>query len=146
MRTIVISMIFLTLLCSCSINSYNISDLESKTIDYSDLPTEIQRFISKPSDKHKQFTSEGLYIGIKPMICLDSCDFSFETVRSLFVKAWVDYYKMIDLKNGKSYKIDYGNPQPFIVFNNTLYIPQEYNICIGTLDTTNLKFIAYKLK
>ena len=146
---IITSLIFLLILNSCVRNNYNISESNSEYILYNNLPIEVQEFLNNPlkEEGYKKYSSEGLQIGVKSLVCLQCNDFDFEVVYSSFVKSWVDHYKITDNKNGYTYKIDYGFAnKPIIIFKNKLYISLKRNVLFGSLDTENLVFSCYKLK
>ena len=141
-RLIVI--IFGFILLGCGNYDYNISELPSNTVKYENLPFEIKKLLNDPSD-YKEYDSNGHYLGLRSMICLKCDDFKFETIKT-WIKSWVDYYKLNDLEKKISYRIDYGFPFPYIIFDGKLYLPNKYNLFIGDLDTEGLEFKSYNLK
>lgn len=132
------------MLLGCGNYDYHISEFSSDTVKYEDLPTEVREFLNDPSD-YKEYDSNGLYLGIKSMICLKCDDFKFETIKT-WVESWVGYYKLTDLEKNLSYRIDYGLPFPYIVFDRKLYLSNKHNVFIGDLETEGLEFTRYSLK
>lgn len=122
---------------------FNISELESRSLNYSELPFEFKSFLNDPSD-FKHFTQNGLSLGAKTKLCLNCEEFEFETVNS-FVSSWIDYYKLIDIEKNIIYRIDYGNNFPFVVHNRILYISESPDIFTGRIDIACLRFVAYYL-
>lgn len=127
----------------CGDYDYNVTEFPSNKLRFDDLPIEIKDFLKDPSD-YKKFTPNGNYIGVESMICLNGEEYEFQTINSI-VGSWVSYYKLINSKNNKSYRINYGNPFPYIMLDNELYLSNTYSVFIGDLDTSKIEFTRYSL-
>lgn len=114
-------------------------------MNFLELPEEVQSFFNDPSD-FRHITEDGYEYGFKEFICLDDDkDYVFET-KTTFVESWIAYYKIIDSRKKVTYRVDYENPSPFIVFKNKLYLQNEYNVLESSKDLKTLKFTCYTLK
>ena len=70
--------------------------------------------------------------------------YKLETVRT-WIGPWVSYEKLINLTTGASYNIRQGYPSPYIVFEDVLYIPDEFNMFTVVDDLDALEFTKYSL-
>jgi hypothetical protein len=122
---------------SCSLSEYKISKLGQKQLNFEELPYEIQKDLS---ERPKCDESDMLLF----VDLADSTNYSLETVGTL-IGPWVDYEKLIDKKNGFSYRIDQGVPSPYIIFRNKLYIPDRFNLLCGE-SVYDAKYTEYQLK
>lgn len=129
--------------CSSSYN-YSVNSLKSETLSYSELPITIKDFLNDPGG-YRDISPEGTNLGVKSLVSLDGD--SLFSIKIIMIGPWVDYTKLIDLKKNIVYRIDQGVPFPYIISDNKLYIPNEYNILFST--TKNFEkytFTCYELK
>lgn len=60
--------------------------------------------------------------------------------------SWIDYYYIINQKNGRIHKIVSNTARPCITYKGDLYIPEDHFwFDHKKMDTTRLKFRRYKL-
>lgn len=131
-------LIIALLFCSC--NGQNINTLKSEKVKFKDLPVEITQYLKNPTEVQNDM----------PTILLElpegkEKNYRLETVKT-WIGPWVSYQKLINNKKNISYKIDREVPDPYIVFENKLYIPDRYNIFTTVDDLESLEFIRYELK
>lgn len=131
-------LIIVMLFSSC--NNRNINTLKSEKVKFKDLPVEITHYLRNPDDYHDDI----LYMLIE-LPKGEEDNYRIETVKT-WTGPWESHKKLIDIKNGISYKIDQGVPRPYIVFENKLYIPDRYNIFTTVDDLNSVEFTRYELK
>jgi hypothetical protein len=122
---------------SCSSREYNLNRLENRQLKFSELPTDVQMYLSRlPRCGESNML---LFVEIS-----DTTNYSLETIRTI-IGPWVDYEKLIDKRKGFSYKINQGIPSPYIIFRNKLFIPDRFNILCGE-SVFEAKYTEYQLK
>lgn len=143
---IIFSILYLASLSSCRDYDYNISELSSSKIRFSELPEDVQLFFNNPSN-FRYITDDGYEYGFLDLICLDEDNKTFELeTKTKLVESWVAYYKIFDWENGITYRVDYGNPSPFVVLGNKLYVQNEFNVLDSGKDFNDLEFTCFTLK
>lgn len=124
---------------SCSPCDYNISNLDMEEISYYEAPDIVKKVYKSPSEY------EDNYGQTFTLICLSESD-SFNIERINFIKEpWVAYTKLYDLNKKISYKIEYKKPTPLIIYQNKLYIQNQY-LDVGSVNLSTLTFFRYSLK
>lgn len=136
--TIIISMFIFN---SCSNYDFKISELKHEKLKFSDLPVAVQEFLIQPTEFDNENPSSLIIINSQ-----EADRYVSEVIFNKWVNSWVDYVKLIDTKSKISYRINQGVPDPYIVFDNKLYIPDRFNI-LTTVDNMNkVEFTCYILK
>lgn len=74
----------------------------------------------------------------------DSVNYRYETVETI-IGPWMLYYRITDSNTGISYRIERGEPTPYVVYSHKLYIPDTYDFFCGE-DYRKVKFTEYELK
>ncbi|PZX49223.1 hypothetical protein LV84_04287 [Algoriphagus ratkowskyi] len=133
-----ISLIIVMLFSSC--NERNISTLKHEKVKFKDLPIEIVKCIKNPNDFQEERNNMLIELPKSKNV-----DYTVENVKT-WIGPWVSYVKLIDIKNNTSYKIDRGVPDPYIIFEDKLYVPDRYNIFTVVDDLNSLEFTRYELK
>lgn len=121
------------LLCSCR---YNINNLDQQEIGFDSLPSIVQdTLIALSQPGCNDYSS---------IIFLDNHNgrYSEEVLKS---GPFIDGTLVIDGKDGKKYIVDRGTAHPYIIYDNFLYHPLEYNVLFMS-KVHNAKFMKYKLK
>lgn len=126
-------------LSGCSKNYYQLSSLKHYTMNFNDLPEDVIMYLKNPTDYQKDIQTMLLELpkGEK--------NSKLETVGT-WIGTWVDYEKLINIKNDIYYKINQGTPSPYIVFENKLYVPDRFNIFTTVDDLSQVEFTCYILK
>ena len=127
---------------SCSFDNsydYKINRLPHKELSYDELPKEVNDYLSLIT----QCDTDIYYLAfVNPA---DSSRFRIKVVESLFVSTWIAYYKLLDTDKNITYRIERGVPSPYIIYDNKLYIPNEFMVLsIGDVD--QIKYKEYELK
>ena len=118
---------------------YTIKQLQHKELSYNELPKEVHEYLSFVA--HCDTSIYDLAF-VNPA---DSSRFCFKRVLSKLVSSWYDYYKLIDSDKNIIYRIEQGEPSPYIIYNNKLYVPDKFNVLfIGDIDQA--KYTEYELK
>lgn len=128
----------LLVLCGCSSYDYKVSSLPSKELSYQELPKEVRLRLSsiKPCDP-----STGALLVVDS---IDSLRYSLEDVATI-TGPWISFIKLMDNKMRLAYRIDRDVPEPYIILDGALYIPDRYNILYSD-ETQKAKFIRYQLR
>ena len=118
---------------------YKIQQLQHKVLSYDELPEELNEYLLFVA--HRDTSIYDLAF-VNPA---DSSRFCFKRVKSKLVSSWYAYYKLIDSDKNIIYRIEQGEPSPYIIYNNKLYVPDKFNILfIGDVDQA--KYTEYELK
>lgn len=125
---------------SCSGYDFKISELKQEKLRFSDLPIAVQEFLIHPPEFDNKNTSPLILINSK-----DSDRYVLETVNTR-VGPWTDYFKLLDVRNKFSYKINQGTANPFFIYENKLYIPNRYGIVVVNENLEEVEFTCYLLK
>ena len=129
-------------IASCSFDNnydYKINRLPHKELSYDELPKEVNDYLSLIT---RCDTDINHLAFVNPV---DSSRFRIKVVKSLFASSWIEYYKLIDTDKNITYRIERGVPSPYIIFDNKLYIPNEFMaLFIG--DVEQVKYDEYELK
>ena len=77
---------------------------------------------------------------------IDLIDFSGNCKLSVkFLSSWVISKQIVDTVNKKSVSLPTNAPMPYIVHNNTIYYPYEYNLLVfGFKNKTKFRTIKMK--
>ena len=128
----------LLVLCGCSSYDYKVSSLPSKELSYQELPKEVRLRLSsiKPCDP-----STGALLVVDS---IDSLRYSLEEVATI-TRPWISFIKLMDNKKRLAYRIERDVPQPYIILDGALYIPDRYNILYSD-ETQKAKYIRYLLR
>lgn len=128
---------------------YKIESLENRIIPYDSLPSLVQERLIEASSQLSSGSAEGV-IPSPDLIVVnkeDASNYETEVVWNPIVSAWVRYIKLFDNKENIYYKINRETPQPYIIYNKNLYIPDDYNILLsGGGNVTKPNFTEYHLK
>lgn len=131
-------LIVVVLFSSC--NRQNINTLKHEKVKFKDLPFEIIKCIRNPNDFQEE--RNNMLIELPKG---KEKNYTLETVKT-WTGPWVAYQKLINIEKNISYKIDRGVPDPYIIFENKLYLPDRYNIFTIVDDINSLEFTRYELK
>ena len=128
----------LLVFCGCSSYDYKVSSLPSIELSYQELPKEVRLRLSsiKPCAP-----STGALLVVDS---IDSLRYSLEEVATI-TGPWISFIKLMDNKKRLAYRIDRDVPEPYIIFDGALYIPDRYNILYSD-ETQKAKFIRYQLR
>ena len=128
----------LFVLCGCSSYDYKVSSLPSKELSYQELPKEVRLRLSsiKPCDP-----STGALLVVDS---IDSLRYSLEEVATI-TGPWISFIKLMGNKKRLAYRIERDVPEPYIIFDGALYIPDRYNILYSD-ETQKAKYIRYQLR
>ena len=128
----------LLVLCGCSSYDYKVSSLPSKELSYQELPKEVRLRLSsiKPCDP-----STGALLVVDS---IDSLRYSLEEVATI-TGPWISFIKLMDNKKRLAYRIERDVPEPYIILDGALYIPDRYNIFYSD-ETQKAKYIRYQLR
>lgn len=128
----------LLVLCGCNSYDYKVSSLPSKELSYQELPKEVRLRLSsiKPCDP-----STGVLLVVDS---IDSLRYSLEDVATI-TGSWISFIKLMDNKKGLAYRIERDAPEPYIILDGALYIPDRYNI-LGSDEIQRAKYIRYQLR
>ena len=128
----------LLVLCGCSSYDYRVSSLPSIELSYQELPKEVRLCLSSinPCDP-----STGALLVVDSV---DSLRYSLEEVATI-TGPWISFIKLMDNKKRLAYRIERDVPEPYIIFDGALYIPDRYNILYSD-ETQKAKYIRYQLR
>lgn len=128
----------LLVFCGCSSYDYKVSSLPSKELSYQELPKEVRLRLSsiKPCDP-----STGALLVVDS---IDSLRYSLEEVATI-MGPWISFIKLMDNKKRLAYRIERDVPEPYIILDGALYIPDRYNILYSD-ETLKAKYIRYQLR
>ena len=128
----------LLVLCGCSSYDYKVSSLPSIELSYQELPKEVRLRLSsiKPCDP-----STGALLVVDS---IDSLRYSLEEVATI-MGPWISFIKLMDNKKRLAYRIERDVPEPYIILDGALYIPDRYNILYSD-ETLKAKYIRYQLR
>ncbi len=125
----------------CSNNSYNISWMSYKVINFNELPKEVQQVFNE-LEKYDKFTDKGLNIGTKDLICLDTLSrYELHSIPTKF-GPWTKRKELRDIDRDVVYKLKYNTPTPLIIYNNNLYLSTSYNYLKASKKGLEFKLIA----
>lgn len=126
---------------SCNAYDFKISELEHEKMKFSDLPTSVKEFLVQSLEFDNVSQNSLTIIDLK-----ETDRYTFEVIFNKWVSSWVDYVKLIDTKSKISYRINQDVPEPYILFDNKLYIPDRFNIFTTVDDINEVEFTCYILK
>lgn len=126
---------------SCNAYDFKISELEQEKMKFSDLPTSVKEFLIQSLEFDNVSQNSLTIIDLK-----ETDRYTFEVIFNKWVSSWVDYVKLIDTKSKISYRINQDVPEPYILFDNKLYIPDRFNIFTTVDDINEVEFTCYILK
>lgn len=123
---------------SCNSYDYKVSLLPSKELSYQELPKEVRLRLS--SIKSCAPSTGALLV----VDSIDSLRYSLEDVATI-TGPWVSFIKLMDNKKELAYRIERDAPEPYIILDGALYIPDRYNI-LGSDEIQRAKYIRYQLR
>lgn len=123
---------------SCNSYDYKVSLLLSKELSYQELPKEVRLRLS--SIKSCDPSTGALLV----VDSIDSLRYSLEDVATI-TGPWVSFIKLMDNKKELAYRIERDAPEPYIILDGALYIPDRYNI-LGSDEIQRAKYIRYQLR
>lgn len=123
-----------------SCDGRNIKTLKSEKVKFNDLPVEITQYLRNPTEVQTDIQTMLLELPKGK-----ENNYRLETVNT-WIGPWVSYEKLLNIEKNISYKIDRGVPDPYIIFENKLYVPDRYNIFTTVDDLNSLEFTRYELK
>ena len=145
-RTIMNKIILSGILLFISLSSCTVDNGRGQTVSFMDLPKEVQDTILywTENDVVTTFTASDdttlLSMYDKPeLLCFDE---KYTLERTEF-GPWILHKILTRISDGKEYKLTRNAPVPIIVHNDTLIIPDEYNIL--TVWDPSVKWRIYKL-
>lgn len=140
MRTLII-IVSMFIFNSCSNYDFKISELKHEKLTFSDLPVEVKEFLIESPEFDNENPSS--------LIIIDSQEadrYVLEVIFNKWFSSWVDYTKLLDTQSETIYRINQGVPDPYILFDNKLYIPDRFNILTTVDDMNKVEFTCYILK
>lgn len=126
---------------SCSNYDFKISELKHEKLKFSELPVSVQEYLIQPPELDNENPSSLMVINSE-----ETDRYVSEVIFNKLVSSWVDYVKLIDTKSKISYRINQGVPDPYIIFDNKLYIPDRFNIFTTVDEMNKVEFTCYILK
>ena len=118
---------------------YRLWMLKKDTLSYKELPEEIKKCLANKLDSFDLYNNIILFVNES-----DSSNFKAESISTIFgPKSWIADIKIIDIRKNKVYRINREASEPYILFENKLYIPNEYNI---TWKYDKITYNVYNLK
>lgn len=149
LKTVIHKYAPILLLCVISLSSciMTVEDFGGKSVSFTDLPKEVQDTVLYwvENDKWITFTVPGDSTQYQEdyypyIICFDEQ----YTLKSEEFGPWTKNKLLTRISDGKRYKLARNAPIPVIVRNDTIYIPEEYNIL--TVWDPSVKWMMYKLR
>ncbi len=137
------------ILCLLSLPSCNmaVDNFDGSTASFTDLPKEVQDSIIYWTENDivtvftDSYDTTQLAIFDKPeLICFDE-KYKLENDK---VGPWIKNRVLTRISDGKEYKLMRNAPTPILVRNDSIIIPNDYNI-LDVFDST-LTFKVYKLR
>ena len=142
MKKYIFYILVISSIASCSRDlgyDYKIKQLQHKDLSYNELPKEVHDYLSLITQCDTSLSDLAF---VNPA---DSSRFRFMVVKSIFVDSWIAYYKLIDIDMNIIYRIEQGEPSPYIIYDNKLYIPDRFNtLYMGDVDQA--RYTEYELK
>ena len=139
MRILLITLIIV--LSSCKNYDFKITELKQEKLKYVELPIPVKDFLIEPLVYDNENPSSLILINNE-----EKQRYKLEVVYNNWVSSWVDYMKLIDVRNKISYRINQGVPSPFFIYENKLYIPNRFNFSSSIDDLNKVIFTCYFLK
>lgn len=104
--------------------NYRLWMLKNKELTYKELPMEVKKCLANKLESFDITDSYILFVNES-----DSSNYKAESVGYIWgPQSWIAYIKLIDIKKNIVYRINRDVSEPYIIFENRLYIPKEYNI------------------
>ncbi len=131
----------MTSLSSCNMS---VDNGGGKTVSFTDLPKEVQDTIMYWAENYAPIpTNSDSLISIgEGMPAVISFDGKY-TLDCIEFGPWITHNILRRSSDGRKYNLPYNIPYPIIVRNDTLIIPEDYNILI--VFDQNVKWSLYKL-
>lgn len=118
-------------------DNYYISDLDSETVKFEELPQVIKDFYKDPKGYSEN--------GFTKVACFDKdCRCYTTAVKSCFGPR-VAYIALKNYGPRRVYRISRKKPYPYVIYENKLYITNEKNIFREGVDPSALKITCYTL-
>lgn len=129
---------YILLLCCALLScTKNINHLEKQDIPFRELPLEVQDTLNILVGQHKGGDLDFIFLDKEKM---------YRTQRKE-IGPYLDCYVFTDLTKKRKFKINQGKPFPYIVSNECLYHPRNFNLfVIHGNNIENEIFVKYKLK
>lgn len=142
MKRIFTLLLFLTLVLfiihSCD---YRLWMLKKETLTYKELPVDVKKSLENKLENFDITKDYILFVNES-----DSSNYKAERVGILWgPKSWVSHIKLTDVRKNIVYKIDRKVPEPYIIYNNKLYILDRYNVRSSD-DAKEAIYSKYELK
>ena len=146
--TYIVTLIFISIMNSCSILSrtdtdtgqIHIDELEQTVVPFGALPCEIQEFLHTQSEIRGRRNVEEFYNNSEhvplteryhhftPRLFIFNNTYEYEYVR-VGSTLWDKYFLLINKTNDITYRIRMGTPGPLFVYNNReLFMPTDFNV------------------
>lgn len=120
-------------ICACCSCTYNIKDLDNQKVHFDELPLLVQDTLIVLSEQGNRSLD---------FILLEK-ESRYDT-KMIESGPFISGYVLTDNEKGKKYKINNGVPKPYIVYNNFLYHPLEFNVLFINR-IKNEVFVKYEL-
>lgn len=133
--------ILLSIACLSYSCTRNINNFDKQEIGFDALPRIVQDTLIGLLNQNPD-NKPGFIANDPDFVFLDHDISRYSTEKVKLFGPFVDGYKFTD--NNKKYRIDYGLPYPYILYNSFLYHQVNYNIDAQTLRSE--KFMKYKLE
>lgn len=118
---LVFTLSLIVLVRSCD---YRLWMLKKETLAYKELPMEVKKCLVEKLDSFDITSNYILYVNDS-----DSSNYEAESVGTFWgPQSWIAYIKLTDVRKNIVYRINRDASGPYIIFENKLYIPKEYNI------------------
>ena len=117
---------------------YRLWMLRKRTLTYYELPQRAREYITSipPCDPHFKMC---LFVDNE-----DRKNYQMKTVKTI-VGPWIRCYKLTNVKKNITYTIERETPAPFFLYNDKLYVPNQYDIFCGVNIKTE-SYMEYELK
>ena len=115
--------------------------LKKETLTYKELPVDVKKSLENKLENFDITKDYILFVNES-----DSSNYKAERVGILWgPKSWVSHIKLTDVRKNIVYKIDRKVPEPYIIYNNKLYILDQYNVRSSD-DAKEAIYSKYELK
>lgn len=143
MIRIIFVLILPSLFALISCNSSSINDNNAVTVEFQNLPKEVQDTIVYLSKIDYDYVAGATTAppDYPELITFDK-QYTFERE---MIGPWIMYYSVNNLETGKKIRIDYPTPMPIIIYTNRMYIPVNMNLFPDGLNSSS-KFKSYVIK
>lgn len=113
-----------------ALHGCSLISIRDSNVSFQDLPKEMQDTILFWKENHgSYFTNSDSLISIGEMPLVISFDDKYSLENEKF-GPWVKSRILTRISDGKTYKFPRDTPTPYIIRNDTLVIPTDYNIIV----------------